>query len=54
MDYKTILQAVAEEYKTTPREVEKEIENAIKAAGYDISPQLFISLCAAKAIDDIL
>ena len=54
MDYKTLLQTVADEYKTRPDEVEKEIKNAISAAGLDISPQLFISLCTAKAIDDIL
>ena len=53
MDYKTLLQTVADEYKTTPKEVEDEIKNAIKAAGYNITPQLFISLCTAKAIDDI-
>ena len=53
MEYKSLLQAVADEFKTTPDEVEAEMKKAIKAAGYDISPQLFISLCAAKAIDDI-
>lgn len=48
MNYKMMLQLVANEHKTTPEEVEKEIKEAIKAAGYDMSPQLFIALCAAK------
>lgn len=48
MNYKMMLQLVAREYNTTPDEVEKEIKEAIKAAGLDMSPQLFISLCAAK------
>lgn len=48
MNYQMMLQLVAKEHNTTPSEVEKEIKEAIKAAGLDISPQLFISLCAAK------
>ncbi len=54
MDYNTLLETVAKEYKTTPQEVEKEMKNAINAAGYDLPPQLFIALCTAKAMDDIL
>lgn len=53
MNYKRMLQLVAKEYHTTPEDVEKEIKNAIKIAGYDIEPQLFIALCAIKAMDDI-
>ena len=53
MNYNELLQTVADEYNTTPKEVESEMKNAIKAAGYNISPQLFISLCAAKLKDDI-
>lgn len=48
MNYKMMLQLVANEHKTTPEEVEKEIKEAIKAAGYDMTPQVFIALCAAK------
>ena len=54
MSYKKLLKTVAKEYNTTPKEVEKEIKNAMKMAGYDIEPQLFIALCAKQAIDDIL
>ena len=53
MNYEKLLQLVAEEYNTTPKEVEKEIKNAIKIAGYDMEPGLFIALCAKKAMDDI-
>ncbi len=53
MNYKRMLQLVAKEYNTTPEDVEKEIKNAIKIAGYDIEPQLFIALCAINAMDDI-
>lgn len=49
MNYKTMLLLVANEHNTTPDEAEKEIKQAIKAAGIDISPQPFIALCSAKA-----
>ena len=48
MNYKKLLKAVAAEYNTTPKEVEKEIKNAIIAAGYDMEPELFIALATAK------
>ena len=48
MNYKMMLQTVAKEYNTTPEEVEDGIREAISAAGLDMSPQLFIALCAAK------
>ncbi len=53
MNYKMMLRVVAEEYNTTPKEVEDGIKEAIKAAGYDMSPQLFIALCAAKVKGEI-
>lgn len=46
--FDNILNAVAEEYNTTPAEVEKEIKAAINAAGLDLSPEVFIALCSAK------
>ncbi len=52
MDYKKLLQVVADEYKTTPEDVEKEIRDAIKSAGLDITPQLFIALITAKVKKD--
>ena len=48
MNYKKLLKEVAAEYNTTPQEVEKEIKNAIIAAGYDMEPELFIALATAK------
>ena len=48
MEYKRLLQTVADEYKTTPEEVEKEIKEAIRSVGLDITPQLFIAICVAK------
>ena len=52
LDYKKILQTVAAEYKTTPAKVEKEINEAIRAAGLNITPQLFIAICVAKVKKD--
>lgn len=54
MNYRRMLQLVAKEYHTTPEEVEAEIKEAIKAAGLDMSPQLFISLCVAKVKKDYI
>ena len=54
MNYKRMLQLVAKEYHTTPDEVEAEIKEAIKAAGLDMSPQMFIALCVAKVKKDYI
>ena len=54
MDYKKILRSVADEYNTTPEEVEKEIKDAIKSAGLNITPQLFIALVTAKIKKDYI
>lgn len=54
MNYKIMLQLVAKEYNTTPKEVEDGIKEAIKAAGLDMSPQLFIALCVAKVRKDYI
>lgn len=54
MNYKKILNKVANEYNTTPEEVDAEIRSAIKAAGYnDISPELFIALISTKVKNEI-
>lgn len=52
MNYQQLLKKVAKEFHTTPKEVEIEIRKAIRAAGYDISPEAFISLCVAKVRQD--
>lgn len=48
MTYKKLLRIVARENSTTTEEVDKEIRAAIKSAGYDMSPELFIVLTTAK------
>lgn len=48
MQYKRLLEKIAEQYHTTPAEADKEIKRAIKAAGYDMPPELFIALAARK------
>ncbi len=35
MQYKRLLEKIAEQHHTTPAEADKEIKRAIKAAGYD-------------------
>ncbi len=37
----------------TPKEVDNEMRAAIKAAGYDMEPELFIVLAAAKVNSEI-
>ena len=54
MDFKELLKLTAEEYGTTPSEVEKEMKEAIKAAGLDLSPQIFISLCIDRIKKDYI
>lgn len=43
-----MLKIIAKTHNTTPEEVDKEMRAAIKTAGYDISPEVFISLAAEK------
>ena len=52
MTYKKLLKKVAKEYGTTPEEVDREMREAIKVAGLNISPQAFIALCSAKVKKD--
>ena len=54
MDFKELLKLTAEEYKTTPSEVEKEMKKAIKATGLDLSPEMFISLCINRIKKDYI
>lgn len=56
MNYQALLKIVALEYNTTPEEVESEIKEAIRAAGYDdvMTPELFISLIVAKVRKDYI
>lgn len=53
MKYKRLLKLISAENNTTPQEVDKEIRKAIQAAGYDIEPELFISILIAKAESQI-
>ena len=49
MRYQSLLKRIANENNTTPEEVEKEMREALKVAGYDIEPAIFIALAASKA-----
>lgn len=48
MRYQRLLKRIANENNTTPEEVEKEMREALKTAGYDIEPAVFIALAASK------
>ncbi|MCR4615433.1 MAG: hypothetical protein K5756_04720 [Clostridiales bacterium] len=48
MSYKKLIKNIAESYKTTSKEVDTEIREAIKAAGYDVEPEIFIAFAVAK------
>lgn len=48
MSYKKLIKRIAAEYNTTPKEVEAEICTAIKAAGYDMEPELFIAIIVSS------
>ena len=47
-NYERIILRVADEYKTTPEEVENEMNKALIAAGLNITPELFIAICSSK------
>lgn len=49
MRYQRLLEHVAKENNTTPKEVENEMRKALQTAGYDIEPEIFIALAANKA-----
>lgn len=53
MEYEKLLEIIAQEHNTTPKEVDKEIKLAIKSAGLDMPPEMFIALNAAKVKNDI-
>lgn len=54
MSYQRLLQQVAREHNSTPKEVEQEIKTDMQIAGYDIEPALFISLIASKVKNELL
>lgn len=49
MSYQKLLEQVAREHNTTPKEVDDEMRTALQMAGYDIEPSMFIALATAKA-----
>ena len=53
MTYNKLIKLLAAEYNTTPDKVEKEMCAAIRAAGYDMEPEAFIALTAAKVNSEI-
>lgn len=48
MQYQRLLEQVAKENNTTPKEVENEMRKAVQAAGLDIDPSVFIALVTTK------
>lgn len=48
MRYQKLLEQVAKEYNTTPKEVDAEMRKALQLAGYKIEPAVFISLATSK------
>lgn len=48
MRYQRLLEQVAKENNTTPKEVENEMRKAIQEAGLDIEPSVFIALVTTK------
>lgn len=53
MNYKKILEKVAKQHNTKIEAVDLEIRNAIKAAGLDIEPSIFITLVTEKVKNEI-
>ncbi|MBQ7596552.1 MAG: hypothetical protein IJU45_07805 [Clostridia bacterium] len=53
MNFEKLMKQAAAEYNTTCEEVETEIRKAIRAAGYDMEPEIFIALAAAKVNDEM-
>lgn len=54
MTYKEILNQLAKEDNTTPDKVENEMKNALKLAGLDIEPNVFIALAKTKIVKDYI
>lgn len=48
MRYQRLLEQVAKENNTTPKKIENEMGKALKIAGYDIEPEIFIALASSK------
>ncbi len=48
MRYQRLLEQVAKDNNTTPKEVENEMRKAIQEAGLQIEPSVFIALAATK------
>ncbi|MBQ6380895.1 MAG: hypothetical protein IJJ41_04740 [Clostridia bacterium] len=48
MNYQKILAIIAKENGLTPKEVEFEMQQAIIAAGYLMSPRALIAMCCAQ------
>lgn len=48
MRYQRLLEQVAKDNNTTPKEVENEMRKAVQAAGLDIEPSVFIAFVSTK------
>lgn len=48
MSYQKLLKTIAKENKTTEKAVDYEMRKALKSAGINIEPSIFISLISSK------
>lgn len=48
MSYQKLLKTIAEENRTTEKAVDYEMRKALKSAGINIEPAIFISLVTSK------
>ena len=48
MNYQKMLTIIVKESGTTPKDVEREMQEAVFSAGYLMSTRAFIAMCCAK------
>lgn len=49
MNYQEILEQIARKHNTASEEIEAEMRKALRLAGYDIEPAVFIAIATTKA-----
>ncbi len=53
MHYKKLINEIAAKHGVTPKEVDTEIRRAIKLSGYDMKPEVFISMLIQKVKQEL-
>lgn len=53
MNYKNLIKQIAEIHNTTPNEVDTQIRKAIRLSGYDMKPEVFISMLMQKVKQEL-